>query len=146
MTADNAKTPDENFCESCEKSVETEVEFCPHCGEEQSTPSNPAVGPMVGNGLSGLFNVMGIGHMASGHVGRGFRFMISGWALFIIAWALWLGGGVADLFFDVLFVRIITGLLTLLTFPAYIGIWIWSIVDIKNIVAGKNETTNQNQV
>ena len=145
MAAENTKGPDENFCESCEKSVETEVEFCPHCGEEQSPPSNPAVGPMVGNGLSGLFCFMGIGHMASGHVGRGFRFMIAGWGLAIIPVVLWFAGVVGSLT-GVPFVNIITGLLTLLTFPTYIGIWIWSIVDIKNIVAGKNETTNQNQV
>ena len=145
MAAENTKGPDENFCESCEKPVETEAAHCTHCGEEQSTPINPAIGPMVGNGISGLFNVMGIGHMAQGHVGRGFRFMISGWALFIIAIALWLSGTVAG-FLDVPFVNIITGVLAFLTFPAYIGLWIWSIVDVKNIVAGKNETTNQNQV
>ena len=133
MSLNNTESRDGNVCESCEKPVAIETEHCPHCGEEQPEPINRAVGPMIGNGISGLFNVMGVGHMVSGHVGRGIWFMLAGWGLVIILVALWFAGLVGSLS-AVPLVGIITGLLTLLTFPAYIGIWVWSIVDVKKVI------------
>ncbi len=125
MTQRRTKGPDEKFCTSCGEVIMAAAEICPRCGVRQMAPpsqfpqfdtqSNPAMVPMLLNGLFGFFGFMGIGHMAAGSVGKGIGILLLGWLMTILF--------LATFWFLVGFIFI----------PLGIAVWVWSIFDVKGI-------------
>tara|TARA_Y100000590_G_C15130337_1_gene792238 strand:+ start:124 stop:468 length:345 start_codon:yes stop_codon:yes gene_type:complete len=113
MTLEKTKGPDENFCSSCGEIIKTIAEICPKCGVRQKKISNESSVPVVLNVIIGFLGILGIGHIVKGRVGKGILFLLCGAGTFILFW---------------LTIWILVGLIFI---PVYIGLWIWSIVDIK---------------
>lgn len=125
MSTERRKELDEKFCSSCGEVIKSAAEICPHCGVRQMEPpsrlpqlqieGNPALVPMLLNGLFGFFGFMGIGHMAAGAVGKGIGLLLLGWLMGVLFWAT---------------VWFLVGWIFL---PAAITIWIWSVFDVRGV-------------
>tara|TARA_B100001123_G_C14898717_1_gene862906 strand:- start:60 stop:446 length:387 start_codon:yes stop_codon:yes gene_type:complete len=107
------KGPDEAFCTSCGQVIKIMAEICPQCGVRQRGSNQESSSlPLLLNIIIGLVAFLGVGHFVTGRIGKGILFMASGLiTTFIIMTTFWFGIG-------------------LLFIPVYLGLWIWSIVDI----------------
>ncbi len=121
------KGADEIFCQSCGEVIKALAEICPECGVRQrgssgssgsrgssgSSNESESSTPVLLNVILGFLGVLGIGHIVKGRVGTGIAFLISGIALFVLFWTtIWF-------------------LVGLIFIPIYIGLWIFSIVNVK---------------
>jgi predicted RNA-binding Zn-ribbon protein involved in translation (DUF1610 family) len=114
MVTEKTKKPDESFCASCGEVIKTMAELCPKCGVRQRGSSQESSSmPMLLNVLIGLLGFLGVGHLVNGRTQTGILFMAGGLAAVFLFWVtIWVGIG-------------------LIFIPVYLGLWIWSIVNVK---------------
>jgi uncharacterized membrane protein len=119
---------DEKFCTTCGNLIHIAAEICPKCGVRQmaapsafsiSAATSSGALPMWLNGIFGLFGFLGIGHMVAGSVGSGIGLLLAGWLISILfAFTFWF-------------------LLGFIFVPLYFVVWIWSIVNVNEVVKRK---------
>lgn len=119
---------DEKFCTTCGNVIHIAAEICPKCGVRQmaapssfsvSAPTSGAAVPMWLNAIFGFFGFMGIGHMVAGSVGPGIGLLLAGWLMTILFFATaWF-------------------LLGFIFIPLYLVVWIWSILNVNEVVKRK---------
>jgi hypothetical protein len=115
MVVDKTKGSDESFRTFCGEVVKAMAELCPKCGVRQRGRGWESLSmPMLQNVLIGLFGFLGVSHLVNGPTGSGILFMVGGLVTGLLFWAT---------------IRFGIGLIFI---PLYFGLWIWSIVNIKN--------------
>ena len=113
MVDEKVKAPDEVFCKSCGEVIKSEAELCPKCGVRQSGSSDESSLPLLLNVIIGFFGILGIGHFVKGRAGSGILFLFAGLITTILFWTtVWI-------------------LIGFIFIPVWLGLWIWSIVDVK---------------
>ena len=130
-TTFNPQQANSGFCGSCGAALIGKSTTCMKCGYTKTkynpmTPPQGALYKNEGTGLIlsivlGLFCLNGIGQIYAGKVGRGIGIMIGSWVLIVVG-VLTFGIGLI----------------------AYLAIFIWQIVDTKNLCREFNEYVSQN--
>jgi uncharacterized membrane protein len=119
---------DEKFRTTCGNVIHIAAEICPKCGVRQmAAPSSFSISastssgavPMWLNVIFGFFGFLGIGHMVAGSVGAGIGLLLAGWLM------------------SILFIFTFWFLLGFIFIPLYIVVWIWSIVNVNELVKRK---------
>jgi len=130
-TTFNPQQANSGFCGSCGAALIGKSTTCMKCGYTKTkynpmTPPQGALYKNEGTGLIlsivlGLLGLNGIGQIYAGKVGRGIGIMIGSWVLIVVA-AFTFGIGLI----------------------AYLAIFIWQIVDTKNLCREFNEFVSKN--
>jgi len=126
MSEQQVRGPNDKFCITCGRVINILAEICPHCGVRQiQSPDNTSsvAIPMALNGCLGFFGCMGIGHMVAGSVAAGIILLLGGWGITVFGMVI----GAATF-----------GIGTLLFIVIYLIVYIWSIINVKEVIDRKS--------
>ena len=115
MVTENTQKSDESFCRSCGEIIKSLAEVCPKCGVRQRESSDESSTPMLLNILIGFLGILGIGHIVKRRTSTGLILVGSSIILWILFWTT---------------IGFVVGLIFI---PIYIGLWIWSIIDVRKL-------------